>query len=117
MHPKDVVGRRGEQLAAECLQNAGCRILDRNFRCAKGEIDIAAADRRDLMACEVKTRSATRLGPGAEAVTRPKLSRLRDLAVAWSSSHGFIDRLRVGIVRVPRSGSGLLTIGHLGGVR
>ena len=46
-----------EQLAAQYLERAGFRILDRNWRCAEGEIDIVAAERRVLIVCEVKTRS------------------------------------------------------------
>jgi putative endonuclease len=117
MHPKDALGRQGEQLAAEYLLRAGFRILERNFRCADGEIDIVAADRRDLVACEVKTRSDVRFGTPAEAVTRQKLRRLRRLAAIWASSQGwFYDQLRVDVVGVLRSPSGDFTIEHLRGV-
>jgi putative endonuclease len=117
MHPKDALGRQGEQLAAEYLKKAGFRILDRNYRCADGEIDIVAADRRDLVACEVKTRSDVRFGTPVEAVTTRKLRRLRRLAAVWASSHGwFFDQLRVDIVGVLRSPTGEFTIEHLRGV-
>jgi putative endonuclease len=117
MHPKDALGRQGEQLAAEYLKKAGFRILDRNYRCADGEIDIVAADRRDLVACEVKTRSGVRFGTPVEAVTSRKLRRLRRLAAVWASSHGwFFDQLRVDIVGVLRSPTGEFTIEHLRGV-
>jgi putative endonuclease len=117
MHPKDVLGRQGEQLAAEYLVNAGFRILDRNFRCADGEIDIVASDQRALVACEVKTRSDVRYGTPAEAVTRQKLRRLRHLAAVWASSHGwFFDQLRVDVIGILRSPSGEFTIEHLRGV-
>jgi putative endonuclease len=117
MHPKDVLGRQGEQLAAEYLLKAGFRILERNFRCAEGEIDIVATDRRELVACEVKTRSGVRFGTPAEAVTRQKLRRLRHLAAVWASSHGwFFDQLRVDVIGVLKSPSGEFTIEHLRGV-
>jgi len=117
MHPKDALGRRGEQLAAEYLEDAGFRILDRNYRCADGEIDIVAVDRRMLVACEVKTRSGVQFGTPVEAVTRKKLRRLRRLAVHWASTHGwFFDQLRVDIVGVLRSPSGEFSIEHLRGV-
>jgi len=116
MHPKDVLGRQGEQLAAEYLANEGFRILDRNYRCAGGEIDIVAADQRMLVACEVKTRSDLRFGTPVEAVTREKLCRLRRLAVHWALNHGvFFDGLRVDIVGVLRSPSGDFTIEHVRG--
>jgi putative endonuclease len=117
VHPKDVLGRQGEQLAADYLLKAGFRILERNFRCSDGEIDIVAADRRDLVACEVKTRSDVRFGTPAEAVTRQKLRRLRHLAAVWASSQGwFYDQLRVDVIGVLRSPSGDFTIEHLRGV-
>jgi putative endonuclease len=117
MHPKDVLGRKGEQLAAEYLVKAGFRILDRNFCCAEGEIDIVATDRRELVACEVKTRSDVRYGTSADAVTRQKLRRLRHLAAVWASSHGwFFDQLRVDVIGVLKSPSGEFTIKHLCGV-
>ncbi len=117
MRPKDALGRTGEQLAAEYLTDLGFRILDRNYRCSEGEIDIVAADRRILVACEVKTRSGLRYGTPVEAVTRQKLRRLRRLAVRWVMAHGVtFDELRVDIVGVLRSPSGDFTIEHVRGV-
>ena len=117
MRQKDILGRQGEQVAAEYLERAGFRILDRNYRCPGGEIDIVAADRRELVACEVKTRSDVRYGAPVEAVTSEKLRRLRRLAVRWVLAHGLtFDGLRVDVVGVLRSSSGDFTIGHLRGV-
>jgi putative endonuclease len=117
VHPKDVLGRQGEQRAAEYLQQAGLRILDRNYRCAEGEIDIVAAERRTLVVCEVKTRSDTRFGTPIEAITRQKRSRLRRLAVNWVLAHGVIfDELRVDVVGVLKSASGEFEIEHVRGV-
>ena len=57
MNAKDVLGQQGEQLAASFLAKAGLLILERNWRCKQGEIDIVALDGRTLVICEVKTRS------------------------------------------------------------
>jgi putative endonuclease len=57
MRAKDVLGRSGEQAAADYLEAEGFRILERNWRCADGEIDIVAVDRHTFVVCEVKTRS------------------------------------------------------------
>lgn len=117
MHPKDVLGRTGEQLAADFLQQAGFRVLDRNYRCAEGEVDIVAADHRTLVACEVKTRSSVRYGTPIEAVDARKLRRLRRLAVRWAVSQGVIfDGLRVDVVGVLKSPDGQFTIEHVRGV-
>ena len=117
VNAKDALGQQGEQLAAEYLQREGMRILARNWRCSEGEIDIVAADRRVLVACEVKTRSGTRYGTPLEAVTRKKRNRLRRLAVHWGGGHGgLFDEGRIDVVEVlkdPREG---FTIEHIRGV-
>ena len=77
MQAKDVLGKSGEQAAAEYLESCGLRILDRNWRCATGEIDIVAVDRHTLVIVEVKARSGMRYGSPLEAVSRAKRARLR----------------------------------------
>ena len=72
MGAKDVLGRDGEQAAVTYLEGCGFRILDRNWRCADGEIDIVAVERHTFVVCEVKTRSGTRYGTPLEAVGRAK---------------------------------------------
>jgi putative endonuclease len=117
LNAKDALGRHGEQLAAEYLQQAGFRILDRNWRCAEGEIDIVMADRRALVACEVKTRSSTAYGTPLEAITREKVRRLRHLVIRWVHAHGVLfDEVRVDAVEVLRDRSGGFTIEHVRGV-
>ena len=54
--PLDVLGQRGENLAARHLRNQGYKILIRNFRCDVGEVDIIVRDGRSLVFVEVKTR-------------------------------------------------------------
>ena len=117
MQAKDALGRRGEELAADYLEHEGFRILERNYRCSQGEIDIVAADHRTLVACEVKTRSGLGFGTPAEAVTGQKLRRLRRLTVQWAQEHHLtFDGLRIDIVGVLRSGSDEFSIEHLRGV-
>jgi len=117
LNPKDVLGRQGEQLAVEHLQRAGLRILDRNWRCAEGEVDIVAAERRTLVICEVKTRSGVRYGTPLEAVTRQKRNRLRRLAIRWVVAHGVLfDEIRVDVIGVLRAESGGFTVEHVRGV-
>ena len=61
MRAKDVLGRRGEELAAGYLEAQGMRIVDRNWRCPEGEIDIVALDGDALVIAEVKTRKIPRV--------------------------------------------------------
>jgi putative endonuclease len=117
LHPKDVLGRQGEEAAAGFLEAAGLRILSRNWRCVDGELDIVAAERRTLVVCEVKTRSGPRYGTPFEAITREKRSRLRRLAVRWISAHGVLfDGIRIDAVGLTRDPGGSYTIEHVRGV-
>jgi putative endonuclease len=117
VHPKDVLGRHGEELAAQFLEQAGFLILDRNYRCSGGELDIVAADQRVLVACEVKTRSSLTYGTPIEAITAEKLRRLRRLAVRWVLAHRLLfDAVRVDVIGVLKTESGEFTIEHVRGV-
>ena len=117
MNAKDLLGQQGEQLAEGFLVKAGLVVLERNWRCKEGEIDIVALDGRTLVICEVKTRSGVRFGTPLEAITRQKAWRLRKLAVLWVNAHGLIfEAIRIDVVGVLRSVSGEFTIEHVRGV-
>ena len=91
----DAVGAYGERVAARALGDAGLSIIEQNWRCATGEIDIVALDGPTLVFCEVKTRRTNRFGTPAEAVDESKVRRLRQLAAQWLAEAG----LRPGGVR------------------
>ncbi len=88
---KQQIGARGEDLACAELQRQGLQILDRNWRCPTGELDIVAAEVGaggvTLVFCEVKCRSGLRFGHPLEAVTYAKLTTLRQLAAIWTRQH------------------------------
>lgn len=83
------LGRDGEAAAAAYLTRLGWRLLARNWRPAdralRGEIDVVALDRAELVVCEIKTRRGVGAGVAAAAVTPRKLAQLRRLAAAWLS--------------------------------
>jgi putative endonuclease len=81
------LGAHGERIAAAYLPRAGLRVLDRNWRCREGELDIVAREGTALVFCEVKTRRGTGFGHPVEAVTRAKQRRLRLLAQRWLAAH------------------------------
>lgn len=87
MAAKDELGRRGEDVAAQYLEGLGLTVLARNWRCRHGELDVIATDSARLVVCEVKTRSSTRFGLPAEAVTGKKAHRIRRLANLWLAAH------------------------------
>lgn len=96
MAAKDDLGKHGEELAAQFLAEAGYTIIDRNWRCARGEIDLVARDGDDTVFVEVKTRSSTAFGHPFEAITVRKVSRLQRLAAAWCEAHPY----RRGSIRI-----------------
>ena len=101
------LGAFGEAYAARHLVERGMVLLDRNWRCEAGEIDLVLRDGPVLVVCEVKTRSSTAFGSPVEGVTEQKAERLRRLADRWLEEHGVRPRevrLDVVGVLVPRSG-------------
>lgn len=117
MRAKDVLGRHGEDLAAGYLESLGMRVVDRNWRCPEGEIDIVALDGDALVIAEVKTRKSLAYGHPFEAVGVEKLARLHRLASAWCRSHELRMPLRrVDVIAVLDDGVGEAAIEHLKGV-
>lgn len=87
MAAKDERGRAGEARAARHLQDAGWRLLSRNWRCPQGEVDLVASRDRVIAVVEVKTRRSDRYGHPLEAVDDRKRRRLWRLAYAWMAAH------------------------------
>ncbi len=91
---KKEIGDLGEALAAKILEERGCQILDRNYRCTAGEMDLIALERGGagfpptLVFTEVKTRGSDRCGRPAEAVDHHKLQRLRRTAASYLQERG-----------------------------
>ncbi len=79
------IGALGEQLAADHLAGLGLRIVERNWRCRYGELDLIAADPAagTVIFVEVKTRTGDGFGGLEQAVTPQKARRLRRLAGIW----------------------------------
>ncbi len=87
MAAKDELGRAGEERAAQHLTRHGYTVLDRNWRCAQGEIDIVAVQGSHLAVVEVKTRRSAAFGHPFEAIDDRKRRRLWGLAFAWRAAH------------------------------
>ncbi|MHA7219739.1 YraN family protein [Arthrobacter sp. MDT1-48-3] len=114
MVAKDQLGRRGEETAAVFLEQAGLRIVDRNWRCPVGEIDLVAVDGSTLVIVEVKTRSSDDFGQPLEAITASKLERLYLLASRWARAHDLrFSDFRIEAVGVLDDGSGTPRIEHV----
>lgn len=87
MRTRRQIGERGEDLAVVELERQGMVVLERNWQCAIGEIDIVAEEldqgRRTVVFCEVKCRTGLGFGDPLEAITYAKLRKLRHLAGEW----------------------------------
>ncbi|WP_285725056.1 YraN family protein [Psychromicrobium xiongbiense] len=117
MSSKRELGRLGENLAADYLERRGMRVVDSNWRCPQGEIDLVAFDAEILVVVEVKTRRSLRYGHPFESITDAKMHRLRALAVLWARHHGFYSSpLRIDAVAVLSAGREEPVIEHLRGV-
>ena len=114
MRAKDVLGRLGEDAAVGHLAGLGWTIIERNWRCLEGELDIVAHDGSGLVVCEVKTRSSADYGTPTEAITPAKAARLRRLSARWLASHGIGHApIRIDVLGLVRAGPGRFHIEHL----
>ncbi|MDM7832697.1 YraN family protein [Cellulomonas edaphi] len=117
MRAQDAVGRYGEDVAARHVVEAGWTVLDRNWRCRDGELDLVGLDGDELVVVEVKTRRSVAYGPPAEAVTRHKLARVRRLAAQWLAAHDVrVASVRVDVIAVLLPARGAAVVDHLVGV-
>lgn len=98
-------GREGEALAVTYLRKRGYRIVEQNYRCQLGEIDIVAVDRKTLCFIEVKTRSTGDYDRPEVAVHRRKQHRLSRVAL-WFLKEKHLDdvRARFDVVAITRRG-------------
>lgn len=111
------LGAYGESLAARYLVDRGMVLLDRNWRCDIGEIDLVLRDGRVVVVCEVKTRSSLAFGSPLEAVTEKKAARLRRLAARWLSEHTIHpDEVRIDLVGVLMAKAAPPAVDHVRGV-
>lgn len=85
------IGAAYEKVAGEYLAGKGYEILEYNFRCRMGEIDIIAMDGKCLVFCEVKYRADSKKGHPAEAVDYKKQRVISKCALYYLTTHGLSD--------------------------
>jgi putative endonuclease len=105
---RSAVGRAGENAAAEHLEHLGYILLERNWRCRIGEIDLIALDGNTLVFVEVRSRTnPTRYGTAIEAVTPRKCRQVREVATAYLKQRGGLPQpLRFDVVAITFLGGG-----------
>ncbi|WP_037579602.1 YraN family protein [Phaeacidiphilus oryzae] len=113
------LGRYGEDVAARYLSQSGMRVLERNWRCRAGELDIIALDGETIAVCEVKTRTEHGIQEPAEAITPAKAERLVVLAERWASERWPeplpMGGIRIDVLCVLHGGAGPARVRHLRG--
>lgn len=101
------LGKWGENIAARYLQSKGLKILERNWRCAEGELDIVALDGKTIVIVEVRTRSSGAFGMPEESLTQQKRRHLQMAALAYLQESDRSDSLwRIDVVAIEAARSG-----------
>ena len=114
---RNALGRYGERVAARHLIEQGMVLLDRNWRCEAGEIDLVLRDGEVLVVCEVKTRTSDDYGTPHEAVDPAKLQRLKRLGLLWVETHEVrADEIRIDLVAVHPQRRGAALVEHVPGL-
>jgi putative endonuclease len=114
---RSALGAYGEAQAARHLVEQGMVVLDRNWRCDLGEIDLVLRDGPVLVVCEVKTRSSAAFGSPLEGVTERKAARIRRLAARWLAAHSIHpDEVRIDLVGVLAARGRPVQVDHVRGV-
>jgi putative endonuclease len=114
---RQALGRYGERVAALHLTERGMVLLDRNWRCDAGEIDLVLRDGDVLVVCEVKTRSSDAFGTPHEAIGPDKLERLKLLGLRWAEEHDVHPaETRIDLVAVHPRRRGAADVEHVAGL-
>ena len=95
------IGNKAESLACRLLTNKGLKVIERNFRCKTGEIDIVAKDDKYIAIVEVRSTTNYSFHDPLDSFTPLKIRRLRVLSQIWLNSHGMQDTyIRFDIITV-----------------
>lgn len=86
------LGKTGEDAAVRHLENLRYRIIERNYRCRFGEVDIIALDKRTVVFVEVKTRSTDSYGSPEMSITMRKQRQLARVALSYLQNHNLLHR-------------------------
>ena len=108
-------GDQGEALAARYLEERGYEILNRQWRCRYGELDLVARNREGTICfVEVKLRGAGAIGLPREFVDGRKRERLRRAALTWLTENDLDDaRARFDVAEVYQGRDGALRVNYL----
>ena len=104
---RKTTGMIGEKLAADFLTKQGYTIIETNYRCKEGEVDIIAKDGEFLAFIEVRTKSSKKFGSPEESVNARKKEHLKNVAARYQENHdGLPLQWRIDFVAVELDGAG-----------
>ncbi len=110
---KRATGERGEDLAAHYLERAGLSIVERNYRCKAGEIDVVALDGEELVFAEVRTRSGAAFGTPEDSITARKRRKMAECAFSYLAERGAHGRSwRIDLVAVELDRGHVVRVDH-----
>jgi putative endonuclease len=103
-------GILGERLAQDFLKKRGYRILETNYRCPQGEIDIITKHKESLVFIEVRTKSSLKFGSPEESITQTKKAKIKTAAAQYQQTHRNLPQLwRIDMVAVELDQKGKLS--------
>lgn len=101
MYQKHEIGKLGEDISCKYLQSLGYKILERNFLCKQGEIDIICIDKKELVFIEVKTRTNRNYGQPVDAVNTPKQKHIYNAVKYYVYARNLEDEyIRIDVIEV-----------------
>ena len=101
INQRQELGKEGEDFAADYLQKQGYEIIDRNFECKQGEIDIIAKDKNEYVFIEVKTRQNLHYGMPCDAVDERKQKHIWNATRYYIYSHKLEDQyIRIDVIEI-----------------
>jgi putative endonuclease len=100
-------GTLGENLACDFLGKNGYRIIERNFRCPCGEVDIIAQHQDILVFVEVRTKTSQHFGSPEESITPTKMEHLRNVAEHYRQNHSDLpESWRIDVIAIEMNSRG-----------
>ena len=113
MYQRHETGRIGEDISVQYLQQIGYKIVERNFECKQGEIDIIAIDKEEIVFVEVKTRNTDYFIQPFEAVDFKKQKAIIKVANAYIRSRNIDLEARFDVISIVQNEQGSQTIEHI----
>lgn len=113
MYIKQKIGKLGEDIATDFLIEKGYIILDRNFECRQGELDIIAKDKDEIVFIEVKTRTSNKYGAPSEAVNKIKQKHMLQSIKYYLYIKGLREKfIRIDVIEVYIKGN-IVKVNHI----